>query len=123
MKVKYFSDDGKEFSTEEECLSYEKDNALKAYHEKWINPHLDVRANKVIDLFQNTCRHHRDKLSERRYAREKGADLAQIAGTGRHGQILKTDVGTIHLRDDFVDILIMRIRELEGRPVYAARNG
>lgn len=28
----------------------------------------------------------------RRYAREKGADLAQIAGTGRHGQILKTDV-------------------------------
>lgn len=28
----------------------------------------------------------------RRYAREKGANLAQIAGTGRHGQILKTDV-------------------------------
>ncbi len=28
----------------------------------------------------------------RRYAREKGADLTKIAGTGHHGQILKADV-------------------------------
>ncbi|MFR0514684.1 2-oxo acid dehydrogenase subunit E2 [Limosilactobacillus mucosae] len=28
----------------------------------------------------------------RRYAREKGAELTKIAGTGRHGQILKADV-------------------------------
>ena len=116
MKVKYFSDDGQEFSTEEECLSYEKDNALKAYHEKWINPHLDIRANKVISLFQNACRKHResDDYLESQGSNPRYANL--------ENQILNIDVGTIHLRDDFVDILIMRIRELEGRPVYAANK-
>lgn len=116
MKVKYFSDDGQEFSTEEECLSYEKDNALKAYHEKWINTHLDVRANKVIDLFQNACRNLResDNYLESQGLNPRYANL--------ENQILNIDVGTIHLRDDFVDILIMRIRELEGKSVYVANK-
>ena len=30
--------------------------------------------------------------------------------------------GVVHVRDDLVDILIMRIRELEGKPVYNARK-
>lgn len=117
MKVKYIFDDGKEFSTEDECLSYEKDNALKAYHERWINPHLDVRANKVIYLFQGACRKHResDDYLESQGSNPRYANL--------ENQILNIDVGTIHLRDDLVDILIMRIRELEGRPVYAVGNG
>ena len=116
MKVKYISDDGKEFSTEDECLSYEKDKALKAYHERWINPHLDVRANKVIYLFQSACRKHResDDYLESQGSNPRYANL--------ENQILNIDVGTIHLRDDLVDILIMRIRELEGRPVYIANK-
>ena len=31
MKARYFADDGKEFSTEEECLAYERDIALDKY--------------------------------------------------------------------------------------------
>ena len=30
----------------------------------------------------------------RKYAREQGVDIAQVAGTGNHGQVLKTDIDT-----------------------------
>lgn len=80
-----------------------------------MEPSLADRANHIIKLFQAECRSRRveDELLESKgsYARYTG----DVVGIGVYSP------GVVHVRDDLVDILIMRIRELEGKPVYNAR--
>ena len=55
MKARYFADDGKEFSTEEECLAYERDITLDEYVKDFQCGELKDRANRMIEWFENAC--------------------------------------------------------------------
>ena len=111
----YVANDGTVFDDVDDCFAYERDKAFKSYHEKWVDPHLDVRANNVIKLFQEACRKGR-----------RSDDFLICEGYEpryeNKSYTVRMDMGIINLRDDLVDILIMRIRELEGKPVYNARK-
>lgn len=106
MKARYFADDGKEFSTEEECLAYERDIALDKYVKDFRCGELKDRANRMIEWFENACD-----------ARRMSDDSLEREGreTRYGGAIFCGDYsrGIMYLRDDAVDILIERIRELE----------
>lgn len=115
MQTRFFADDGTEFESASECQAYERDIALQKYYAEFVEPSLADRANHIIKLFQAECRSRRveDDLLESvgNYARYTG----DVVGIGVYSP------GVVHVRDDLVDILIMRIRELEGKPVYNAR--
>lgn len=106
--MKYLADDGTVFDAIGECLAYERDNAIKDYRYKWVDPSLNIRAERVIKLFQDECRNRRwndnhliSEGHEPRYENES--------------YTVSVDTGIVNLRDDLVDILIARIRELENR--------
>lgn len=115
MKVTYTAFDGVVFESKQECLEYERDFARRKYYAEFVDPSLADRANHIIELFQSECRSRRindDILeSEGNCTRYTG----DVAGIGVYSP------GVVHVRDDLMDILIMRIRELEGKPVYNAR--
>lgn len=115
MKATYTAFDGTVFDSKQECLEYERDLARQKYYAEFVDPSLADRANHIIKLFQAECRSRRveDELLESKgsYARYTG----DVVGIGVYSS------GVVHVRDDLVDILIMRIRELEGKPVYNAR--
>lgn len=115
MQTRFFADDGTEFESASECQAYERDIALQKYYAEFVEPSLADRANHIIKLFQAECRSRRveDDLleSEGNCARYTG----DVASMGVYSP------GVVHVRDDLVDILIMRIRELEGKPVYNVR--
>lgn len=115
MKAIYTAFDGTVFDSKQECLEYERDLAHQKYYAEFVEPSLEDRSNHIIKLFQAECRSRRmdDDLleSEGSYARYTG----DVADMGVYSP------GVVHVRDDLVDILIMRIRELEGKPVYNAR--
>ena len=115
MKATYTAFDGTVFDSKQECLEYERDLARQKYYAEFVEPILADRANHIIKLFQAECRSRRveDELLESKvsYARYTG----DVVGIGVYSP------GVVHVRDDLVDILIMRIRELEGKPVYNAR--
>ena len=115
MKATYTAFDGTVFDSKQECLEYERDLARQKYYAEFVDPSLADRANHIIKLFQAECRSRRveDELLESKgsYARYTG----DVVGIGVYSP------GVVHVRDDLVDILIMRIRELEGKPVYNVR--
>ena len=105
--MKYLADDGTIFDVISECIAYERDNAIKDYYDKWVDQSLNVRAEKVIQLFQDECRKHRwndnHLISEGHEPRYEN-----------NSYTVSVDTGIVNLRDDLVDILIARIRELEN---------
>ena len=116
MKATYTAFDGTVFDSKRECIEYERDLAHQKYYAEFVEPSLEDRANLVIKLFQAECRSRRmcdDLLENDGYSARYTGD---VVGMGVYSP------GVIHVRDDLVDILIMRIRELEGKPVYNARN-
>lgn len=106
MKARYFADDGKEFLTEEECLAYERDITIDDYVKGFQCGELKDRANRMIEWFENACD-----------ARRMSDDSLEREGreTRYGGAVFCGDYsrGIMYLRDDAVDILIERIRELE----------
>lgn len=109
MRAKYFSEDGKEFDSKEECLAYEKEKKIGEYNKFFLAGSLKERADRVIDLF--------DRSSNARYLSDD-----RIEGTGRESRrsgeaCIAGDYsyGIVYLRDDAVDILVERIRELEKK--------
>lgn len=106
--MRYLADDGTLFDTIGECLVYERDNAIQDYNDKWVNPSLKFRAKKVIKLFRDGCRNHRwsdnNLISEGHEPRYENKNYT-----------VSVDTGIVNLRDDLVDILIARIRELENK--------
>lgn len=111
MKATYTAFDGTVFDSKLECLEYERDLAHRKYYAEFVEPSLEDRSNHIIKLFQAECR-----------SRRMGDDLLENDGydTRYTGDVV--GMGVIHVRDDLVDILIMRIRELEGKPVYNVRR-
>ena len=103
----YLAFDGKEFKTERECLDYERSFEKKAYNKKFVDPPLKERADFVMDAYLT-------------YARDKSLDddyLAEKDRPTRYGGAVfcgDFSYGISYLRDDAVDILIARIRELES---------
>ena len=116
MKATYTAFDGTVFDSKRECIEHERDLAHRKYYAEFVEPSLEYRSNHIIKLFQAECRSRRveDDLleSEGSYTRYTG----DVVGMGVYSP------GVVHVRDDLVDILIMRIRELEGKPVYNARK-
>lgn len=102
----YKAFDGKEFNTERECLDYERSFEKKAYNEKFVDPPLKERADYVIDKYLN-CYHNRalddDTIADSDRSTRYGS--ATFCGDFSYG--------ICYLRDDAVNILIDRIRELE----------
>lgn len=116
MKVTYTAFDGTVFDSKRECIEYERDLAHRKYYAEFVEPSLEDRSNHIIKLFQAECRSRRmgdDLLENDGYSARYTGD---VVGMGVYSP------GVIHVRDDLVDILIMRIRELEGKPVYNARR-
>lgn len=115
MKTIYTAFDGTVFDSKQECLEYERYITYQKYYAEFIEPSLVDRANHIIELFQNECRSRRmdDDLLEGEG--ENTRYTGDVAGIGVYSP------GVVHVRDDLVDVLIMRIRELEGKPVYNAR--
>lgn len=109
MRAKYFSEDGKEFDSKEECLAYEKEKVIGKYNKFFLAGSLKERADRVIDLF--------DRSSN---ARCLGDDTIEEAGreSRRSGEACIAgdySYGILYLRDDAVNILVERIRELEKK--------
>lgn len=109
MRTRYFSEDGKEFESKEECLAYEKEKVIGEYNKFFLAGSLKERADRVIDLF--------DRSSN---ARCLGDDRIEEAGreSRRSGEACVAgdlSYGIVYLRDDAVDILVERIRELEKK--------
>lgn len=105
MKARYFADDGKEFSAEAECLAYERDIIIDKYVKDFQCGELKDRANRMIEWFENACDARR--MSDDSLEREESETRYEMGVAGDYRR------GVIFLRDDAVDILIERIRELE----------
>lgn len=103
----YKAFDGKEFTTERECLEYERSFEKKKYNEKFVDPPLKERADFVMDAYLN-CYHNRalddDFIAERDRSTRYGG--ATFCGDFSYG--------ICYLRDDAVNILIDYIRTLEN---------
>ena len=103
----YKAFDGKEFSSERECLEYERSFEKKKYEEKFVDPPLKARADFVMDAYLT-------------YARDKALSDDFIADKDRptrYGDAVfcgDFSYGICYLRDDAVDILIDYIRILEN---------
>ena len=104
MQTRFFADDGTEFKSVSECQAYERD-----LHEKAVNDvPLEQRANKVIEIFDRACG-------------RKALDDEYLDGVGKPTRyagelplVGDYSYGVLYLRDDAVDILIARIRQLEA---------
>ena len=103
MVAKFVSNDGKEFSSEAECLKHE----LETYQNAQSDRPMRVRANEVIHWFDEKCsRKQMDDLS----LAEIGKPMRYDGGVPIMGDF---SYGIIYLRDDMVDVLVQRIRNLE----------
>jgi len=116
MKATYTAFDGTVFESKHECLEYERDLARQKYYAEFVEPSLADRANHIIKLFQAECRSRRVEDDLLESEGENTRYTGDVASMGVYSP------GVVHVRDDLVDILIMRIRELEGNPVYNARQ-
>ena len=107
--MKYVANDGTIFDYEDDCIKYERDKDFSDYQKKWVDQSLKVRANNVIELFHGACRN-----------RWMSDDLLISEGYEpryeNKSYTTEMDIGIVNLRDDLVDILIERIRELENEP-------
>ena len=103
----YKAFDGKEFTTERECLDYERSFEKKKYNEKFVDPPLKERADFVMDAYLNYAR---NKSLSDDYLEEKDRPTrysdAVFCGDFSYG--------ISYLRDDAVDILVDYIRILEN---------
>lgn len=108
MRVKYIAIDGTEFDESELCETHECEIAKKDYERKFVAGSLAARADKMISIYESYCdarrmsdEHLKDEGSETRYS-----DEPPFCGDFRRG--------IMYLRDDAVDILVARIRQLEA---------
>ena len=104
--MKYVSNDGKTFMTQEECLENEKAyNAKELYRKEYVEAPLSHAVKKIRELFKNFYRYN--AMSDKW--------LEEIDSDARY----KTDMvgeqksGIVYLRDDGVNILLKYIDTLE----------
>ena len=101
MKTLYIANDGKEFSTEEECKDYEKKLNVKYYETLFKQGTLKDRAEKFIEKYNEFYNKH---AMDCKGWRIENADNC----------FGEWEYGVVYVRDDVVNLLIERIRELEG---------
>ena len=107
MKTKYIANDGMSFDSKNECIAYEKENAMTEYEKEWGEcKSLKERAHKVRKLWNNQSKR---SLSDNYLASlnetTRSNDPAYIAG--------EFDYGIVYMRDDAVEILLEYIEQLE----------
>ena len=114
--MKYVSNDGKAFMTQEECLENEKAyNAKELYRKEYVKAPLLHAVKRVRELFKNFYRYN--ALSDKW--------LEEIDSDARY----KTDIvgeqksGIVYLRDDGVNILLKYIDTLEEEILKLKREG
>ena len=104
MQIRFFADDGTEFKSASECQAYERE-----LYEKTVNDvPLEQRANKVVEAFEKV---YNQKALDDEYLDEVGKSTRYAGGLPLVGDY---SYGVLYLRDDAVDILVARIRQLEA---------
>ena len=104
MIAKFIANDGKEFPSEMACRKHEIEFHQNAQSDRPIR----VRANEIIHWFDKKCsRKQMDDLS----LAEMGKPMRYDGGVPIMGTF---SYGIIYLRDDMVDVLVQRIRNLEA---------
>jgi len=108
--MKYVADDGKEFTSEADCIMYEqKIIAKEEYWKEFVSPPLAERARRIIEKFYKTSRNVSlgdDDLAEKGYEPRYNGEVP-LVGEWKYG--------IAYLRDDAVSILISYIEELKRR--------
>lgn len=101
MRALYIANDGKEFSTEEACKEYEKELNTKYYETLFKQGTLEDRVEKLIEKYNKFYK---------KYAMDCGGWRIEHADNcfGEY------EYGVVFVRDDVVNLLIERIRELEA---------
>ena len=103
MQTRFFSDDGTEFKSASECQAYER-----ALYEKAVNDvPLEQRANKVIEIFDHACGR---KMLDDEHLDSIGKSTRYAGGLPLVGDY---SYGVLYLRDDAVQTLVSRVRDLE----------
>lgn len=107
MRIKYIAIDGTEFDESDLCETHESEIAKQDYERKFVAGSLAARADRMISIYESYCdarrisdEHLNDERSETRRSGEP-----PFCGDFQRG--------IMYLRDDAVDILIARIRQLE----------
>ena len=101
MRTLFIAKDGKEFSTEEECKEYEKRLNTKYYETLFKQGTLEDRVKKLIEKY--------NKFYNKRAMDYKGWRIENADKC--FGEY---EYGVVFVRDDVVNLLIERIRELEA---------
>ena len=108
MRIKYIAIDGTEFDESDLCETHESEIAKQDYERKFVAGSLAARADRMISIYESYCdarrisdEHLNDERSETRRSGEP-----PFCGDFQRG--------IMYLRDDAVDILIARIRQLEA---------
>lgn len=104
MRKLYIADDGKEFSTEKECKEYEKKLNGKYYETLFRQGTLKDRVENFIKKYNDYCYNHGMYYNNPESWRVENAD--SLFG--------EWEYGVVYVRDDVVNLLIERIRELES---------
>jgi hypothetical protein len=100
MRKLYIADDGKEFSTEKECKEYEKKLNADYYETLFMQGTLKDRVEKFIEKYNEYCNKH-----ALYYKGWRAGHAGNCFG--------EWEYGVVYVRDDVVNLLIERIRELE----------
>lgn len=100
----YKSFDGKEFKTDKERSKHEKEVLIEEYNKKFVKGTLKKRAKYVIDTFLSV-----KGLPDNKIERKGEEPRYEVTMCGEYSY------GINYLRDDAVEILINRIKELEGK--------
>jgi len=104
MIAKFIANDGKEFSSEAECLKHE----IETYQNTQSDRPMRARANEVIHWFDDKC--SRKQMDDFSLA-EIGKPMRYDGGVPIIGDF---SYGVIYLRDDMVDVFVQRIHNLEA---------
>lgn len=106
MKIKYVADDGTEFDESELCEAHESELAKQDYEQKFIAGSLAKRADRMISIYESYCDARRTSDDHLKCSETRWYGEPPFCGDFRRG--------IMYLRDDAVDILIARIRQLEA---------
>ena len=104
MIAKFIANDGKEFFSESECLKHE----IETYQNTQSDRPMRARANEVIHWFDEKC--SRKQMNDLSLA-EIGKPMRYDGSVPIMGDF---SYGIIYLRDDMIDVLVQRIRNLEA---------
>ena len=105
MRIKYIADDGTAFDESELCEAHESELAKQNYKREFVDGPLAKRADRMISVYKSYCDACRTSDDHLKRSETRWSGEPPFCGDFRRG--------IVYLRDDVIDILIARIRQLE----------